>query len=99
MYALQETLTNDFDWVDMVLASANASDQGTLTSIRYTTTPVDGAVLLSIWEIAAPTTSRPASYLYKLNYRVSSDEEAQSILSWYLYGVTEAAKIMLPQGA
>lgn len=99
MHALQETFTNDFDWVDMVLVSANAEDQRPLTPIRYATTPVDGGILLSIWEIASPTTSRPAAYLYKLNYRLTSEEEAQSVLDWYLYGVSEAARDLLPQGA
>lgn len=97
MYALQETLTHEFDWVDMVLVSAHTSNQKTLTPIRYAVRIVDGGVQLSIWEIASPTTSRPASYLYKLNYRLSSEEEVQQVLNWYLHSVSEASDVVLTQ--
>jgi hypothetical protein len=95
MYALQETLTHEFDWVDMVLVSTRTTSQKTLTPIRYTITTVEGGVQLSIWEIASPTTSRPASYLYKLNYRLNSEEEVQDILNWYLQGVSEFSPVAI----
>lgn len=97
MYALQETLTHEFDWVDMVLVSAHTSNQKPLTPIRYAVNSVDGAIQLSIWEIASPTTSRPASYLYKLNYRLSSEEEVQSVLNWYLHSVSESNNVAFMQ--
>jgi hypothetical protein len=98
MYALQETLTNEFDWVDMVLVSATEDSSQTLVPIRYTLTTVDSGILLTIWETAAPTTSRPAAYLYKLNYRLESDSEVQPILDWYLShrGMAEHAPIPRP---
>lgn len=89
MYSLSDTLTHENNWIDMVLASSGTDTQGSHSSIRYAVSAIENGILLSIWEIAVPTTSRPASYLYKLNYRLESETEVQEILDWYLQGFAQ----------
>lgn len=96
MYSLSDTLTHENDWIDMVLASSGTDTQESHSSIRYAVSAIENGILLSIWEIAVPTTSRPASYLYKLNYRLESEAEVQEILDWYLQGVAQVNPETLP---
>lgn len=84
MYALQETLTHEFDWVDKVLAAADADESQPSIPIRHSITSVEGGFLLSIWEPAIASRSRPTAYLYQINYRVESEAIAQQVLADHL---------------
>ena len=53
-------------------------------TIQYSITPFDKGVLLSLWEIAHGSKSREPSFLFKINHRVPSLEEAHYLLRNYL---------------
>lgn len=53
-------------------------------TIQYSITPYDKGVLLSLWEIARGSKSREPSFLFKINHRVSSLEDAHFLLRNYL---------------
>jgi len=53
-------------------------------TIRYSITPCSGGVNLSVWETASAAGVREQSFLFKINQRVSSNEEAQQLLKRYL---------------
>ncbi len=53
-------------------------------TIRYSITPCSGGVTLCVWETASLSETREKSFLFKINQRVSSKEEAQQLLKHYL---------------
>jgi hypothetical protein len=50
-------------------------------NIRYKVTPEDTGITLCIWETASVTESRINPFLFKLNYRLSSEAEVQTVLN------------------
>ncbi len=54
------------------------------SSVRYTITPIKDGVSLCIWEVAQVTDARIEPFLFKIKHRLSSDAEAQQVLSDYL---------------
>jgi hypothetical protein len=52
--------------------------------IRYSITPVQDGVLLSIWEDMPISDTRTKPFSFKARHLVTSDQEAQDILNNYL---------------
>lgn len=53
-------------------------------TIQYSITPSDKGVLLSLWEIARGSKTREPSFLFKINQRVPSLEDAHYLLRSYV---------------
>lgn len=53
-------------------------------TIRYSITPCPGGFNLSLWETAGVNESRVKPFLFKINYRLASQEEAQQLLHYCL---------------
>lgn len=56
-------------------------------TIRYQITPHGNGATLCLWETARVSDSREQPFLFKVNQRVGSREEAQRLLKSYLEGV------------
>jgi len=63
--------------------------------LKYNITPIEGGVILSIWEPATKNEVRVKPFLYMIRYRLSSEAEAMKLLSEYL--ATYKAKAQIPQ--
>lgn len=63
--------------------------------LKYNVTPIEGGVILSVWEPAAKTDVRVKPFLYMVRYRLPSEAEAMKLLSQYL--ATYKAKAQIPQ--
>ncbi|MGA7937978.1 MAG: hypothetical protein WCA35_30800 [Kovacikia sp.] len=55
--------------------------------IQYSITQYEGGVSLCIWEPARVTDVRVKPFLFKINHRLPSKDEAQKVLSDYLENV------------
>ena len=64
--------------------------------LKYNIAPIEGGVVLSIWEPAPKNEVRVKPFLYMVRYRLDSEAEATKILSQYL--ATYKAKSQVPQG-
>ena len=53
-------------------------------TIRYKITPHASGATLCLWEMARTSDTRDQPFLFKINQRVSSKEEAQKLLRNYL---------------
>jgi hypothetical protein len=69
---------------------------GTPHLLKYNIAPIEGGVVLSIWEPALKNEVRVKPFLYMVRYRLASEAEATKILSQYL--ATYKAKSQVPQG-
>ncbi|MCL6434224.1 MAG: hypothetical protein K6T90_08385 [Leptolyngbyaceae cyanobacterium HOT.MB2.61] len=56
----------------------------TPSKVQYSITPIEGGVNLCIWEPAGVTEGRSKPFLFKINYRLPSNIEAQKVLREYL---------------
>ncbi|HEY9643343.1 MAG TPA: hypothetical protein V6C57_22835 [Coleofasciculaceae cyanobacterium] len=63
--------------------------------LKYNIAPIEGGVILSIWEPAAKSEVRVKPFLYMVRYRLPSEAEAMKLLSEYL--ATYKAKAQIPQ--
>ena len=63
--------------------------------LKYNIAPIEGGVVLSIWEPATKNEVRVKPFLYMVRYRLDSEAEATKILSQYL--ATYKAKSQVPQ--
>lgn len=53
-------------------------------TIRYRITPHGDGVTFCLWEVARSPNLRETSFLFKVNHRLASKEEAQQLLRNYL---------------
>lgn len=58
--------------------------------IQYTITPHHKGVILCVWETNLEAQSDSDRFLFKINHRVASQEEAQRLLQGYLEAVKTA---------
>jgi hypothetical protein len=56
----------------------------TSAAIQYSMTTIDGGIHLCIWEDAHVTDVRVKPFLFKVNYRLPSSDEAEKLLDDYL---------------
>ncbi|MBW4657277.1 MAG: hypothetical protein KME15_01265 [Drouetiella hepatica Uher 2000/2452] len=63
--------------------------------LKYNISPVEGGVILSIWEPAVKNEVRVKPFLYMIRYRLPSEAEAMKLLSEYL--ATYKTKAQIPQ--
>ena len=63
--------------------------------LKYNIAPIEGGVILSIWEPAIKNEVRVKPFLYMIRYRLPSEAEAMNLLSEYL--ATYKAKAQIPQ--
>jgi hypothetical protein len=63
--------------------------------LKYNIAPIEGGVILSIWEPALKNEVRVKPFLYMVRYRLPSEAEAMKLLSQYL--ATYKAKAQIPQ--
>lgn len=54
--------------------------------IRYSITPSENGVTLCVWEDNRSAQAHDKNFLFKINQRVSSQEEAQQLLRHYIEG-------------
>ena len=59
-------------------------------TIRYQISSHDEGAVLCLWETARTTEDRSQPFLFKVNQKVSSKEEAQQLLKYYLEGFIAA---------
>lgn len=52
--------------------------------LQYSITPCADGVTLSVWETARGSNAKEQPFLFKINHRLSSKEDAQRILEHYL---------------
>jgi hypothetical protein len=84
MHPLPSPLGSDIDWVDRVLASAGLGDQAVPSGLEYAIVQSDEGLMVSIWEPAPLTPTRVSPFMFKVNHRVDSKEEAYQFLRRYL---------------
>ena len=63
--------------------------------LKYNIAPIEGGVILSIWEPAVKNEVRVKPFLYMIRYRLPSEAEAMKLLADYLE--TYKAKAQIPQ--
>ncbi|MBL1175684.1 hypothetical protein [Pantanalinema sp. GBBB05] len=54
------------------------------TNVRYSITPCPDGVNLCVWETAKTTDVRTRPFLFKVNHRVTTREEAYRMLRFYI---------------
>lgn len=84
MHALSRPATSDMDWVDKVLVSAGIDDHAIPAGLEYAITQSEEGMMVSIWEPAPLTPTRVSPFMFKVNHRVESQEEAHQFLNRYL---------------
>lgn len=53
-------------------------------ALRYSITPCADGVTLSVWEMTRGSKAKEQPFLFKINHRLSSKEDAQRLLEHYL---------------
>ncbi len=53
-------------------------------TLRYSITPCADGVTLSVWETTRSSSAKEQPFLFKINHRLSSKEDAQRLLEHYL---------------
>jgi hypothetical protein len=53
-------------------------------ALRYTITPCADGVTLSVWEMPRDSQAKEHSFLFKINHRLASEEDAKRLLERYL---------------
>jgi hypothetical protein len=61
--------------------------------LKYNIAPIEGGVILSIWEPAAKSEVRVKPFLYMVRYRLPSEAEAMTLLAEYLANYKSKAQI------
>jgi GrpB-like predicted nucleotidyltransferase (UPF0157 family) len=74
---------SEMDWVDSVLVSAGVNDAAKPT-LEYKIVQSPEGLVISIWEPAPLTATRVSPFMFKVNHRVDSEEEAHRVLNDYL---------------
>jgi len=67
------------EWLSNVMRTINIPD-----TIRYQIKHHAEGATLCLWETARPTETRDQPFLFKINQKVASKEEAQQLLRYYL---------------
>ena len=63
--------------------------------LKYNIAPIEGGVILSIWEPAVKNEVRVKPFLFMIRYRLPSEAEAMKLLADYLS--TYKARAQIPQ--
>lgn len=53
-------------------------------TLQYSITPCADGVTLSVWETAHGSNAKEQPFLFKINHRLASKEDAQRLLEYYL---------------
>jgi len=83
MNTLKNKKMPEMDWVDSVLVSAGVDD-GAKPALEYQILQSPEGLVVSIWEPAPLTPTRVSPFMFKVNHRVDSEEEAHRVLNDYL---------------